>query len=43
MRGTKVVFNEVAPTIPSKEKIHVVELKISIQIFERKKSATRII
>jgi hypothetical protein len=31
MRGIKVGFDEVAPTIPSKRKIHVVGSKIYIQ------------
>jgi hypothetical protein len=37
MRGIKVGFDEVAPTIPLKKKIHVVGLKISIQSVAEKK------
>jgi hypothetical protein len=33
-RGFKVGFNDVAPTIPSKKKIHMVGLKISLQSSE---------
>jgi hypothetical protein len=41
MRGIKIGFNEVAPTIPLKKKIRVVGLKISIHSFEEKKSAIK--
>jgi hypothetical protein len=39
----KVGFNEVAPTIPSKKKIHMVGLKISIQCSKEKKSVAKVI
>jgi hypothetical protein len=41
MRGIKIGFNGVTPTIPSKKKIHVVGLKISIQGSEEKKSTIK--
>jgi hypothetical protein len=41
MRGIKVGFNEVASTISSKKKIHVVGLKFFIHIFEEKKLAIK--
>jgi hypothetical protein len=39
MRGTKVGFRDVTPTIPSEKQIHVVGLKNFIQSSKEKKSA----
>jgi hypothetical protein len=41
MRGIKIGFNGVTPTIPLKKKIHVEGLKISIHSSEEKKSAIK--
>jgi hypothetical protein len=41
-RGIKIGFNDVAPTIPPKKKIYVVELKISIQSSEEEKVALKV-
>jgi hypothetical protein len=41
MRGVKIRFNDVAPTITSKKKIHVVGLKIFLQSSEEEESARK--
>jgi hypothetical protein len=43
MRGIKIGFNEVGPTIPSKKKLYVVGLRISIQNSKEEKSAIKMI
>jgi hypothetical protein len=41
MRGNKIGFSEVAPIIPSKKKIYVVWLKISLQSSDEEKSTIK--